>query len=239
MQLGWLDRNPFRLGKRLIDQNAEEPAERALEYDEEVRLLAACEGPDVYEYERKGKTVRVVREVNPRMHLKPVIIFAIESGMRKNEIFTTRRTQIDFERHLITLNPKQTKALKRRFIPMSDRLENALKELLAARPFGKEELIFAGLKDCDRAFATACRRAGIEGLTFHALRHTAMTYMDEAGISDPARRNIGGHGSVRVGQRYTNPTQDNLDSSRVKLNEFRERLEKRQLKERDDKVAGG
>lgn len=227
IQLGWIDRNPFKLGKKLIDPGAEEPRERALEFDEEERLLAACEGPDVYEYERRGKKVRVERETNPRQHLKSVIIFAIETGMRKREMFTTRRTQLDFDRHVITLNAKQTKALKRRYIPMSDRLETALRDLVASRPFGKDALIFDGLKDCDRAFATACRRAGIEGLTFHGLRHTAATYMDEAGISGPARRNALGHASRRVGQRYVNSTADALESSRVKLNEFRQKLEER------------
>ncbi len=227
IQLDWIDKNPFKLGRRLIDPSAEEPKDRALAYDEEDRLLAACEGPDSYEYERRGKTVKAVREINPRAHLKPVIIFAIESGMRKKEIFTTRRSQVDFKQHIIELNPMQTKALKKRFIPMSDRLEAALQELFAKNPFGGKDLIFSGLKDCDRAFATACRRAGIVGLTFHGLRHTAATYMDEAGISDAARRNIIGHSSTRIAQRYVNQTADVHQASRVKLNEFHQKQEAR------------
>lgn len=227
IQLGWLDKNPFKLGKRLIDVSAEEPSDRALELGEEVRLLAACEGPEIYEYTRKGKTVIVRRDVNPRAHLKPVIIFAIQTGMRKKEMFTTRRSQLDFERHVITLNPMQTKALKKRRIPMSDRLEEALREMLAKNPFGRDDYIFAGLKDCDTAFATACRRAGIEGLTFHGLRHTASTNSDEAGVSEAARRNMHGWTSTRVSQRYVNTTDDVLAASRVKLNEFNEKREEK------------
>lgn len=207
IQLDWIQRNPFNLGRRLIDADAEQPRERVLSFDEEERLLAHCEGP--------------------REHLKAAVIMAIESGMRKREMFSTIRSQVNFDKMVLELNPRQTKALRRRLIPISDRLAGELRILFATRQLVADDLIFGGAKDFDRAFATACRLAEISDLHFHDLRHTAMTWMDEAGLTDAGRRNIGGHGSVRVGQRYVNPSQDVLDSSRVKMNEFRDKLEER------------
>lgn len=229
-QLKWLDDNPFTLGdKRLIDPSAEIPRDRALTFDEEELLLASCEGPDVYEYTRKatGKTVRVQLDSNPRAHLKPAVIFAIESGMRKKEMFTTRRSQVDLDNYIIELNAKQTKALKRRFIVISDRLAAEFRKLFSTRFFHSNDLIFGGARNFDRSFRTACRRAGIADLLFHDLRHTASTWMDEAGISEPVRRNMVGHDDRRTGQRYINPTIDVLASSRVKMNEFRQKQEER------------
>lgn len=235
--LGWLEKNPFNSGakknKPLINSKAEEPRERILEYDEEERLLAACHEPDSYEYERRGKIVKVPKARNLRTHLRLIVIYAIESGMRKKEMFTTTRRQINFDKMIIELNARQTKALKRRFIPISDRLKEELDKLFSTKIFGPDDLIFGGLKNCARSFRTACKRAGIEDLTFHDLRHTAVTWMDEAGVSQPVRKNIVGHVDDRTHQRYNNPSADVLDSTRVKMNEFREKLEERRRKERE------
>jgi len=143
-------------------------------------------------------------------------------------MFSTMWKQVDLGEMVLTLNPRQTKALKKRTIPISDRLASVLQELGAQKPHFPKDLIFDGHRSYYRAFKTACKRAGIDDLHFHDLRHTSSTWLDEAGISDPARRNILGHGSVRTGMRYVNPTQDVMRSVRVKMNEYRERMEKQQ-----------
>lgn len=229
IQLRWLDTNPFKSGKPLIVTSSEVPRERVLTFDEEQRLLAACSGPDVREFTWRGKKVTAVAETNPRTHLKPAIIFAIESGMRKKEMFSTVRSQVDLNKMVIELNARQTKALRRRFIPISDRLAAEFKTLFSGHKFAPGDLIFSGAKDFDTAFSTACRRAKITDLRFHDLRHTAATWMDEAGVSQAARLNAIGHASDRIAQRYVNPSADSLDASRVKMNEFREKQEKRRL----------
>ncbi len=42
--------NPFKMGKALINTGVEIPRERVLTYNEEIRLVAACEGPDKFTY---------------------------------------------------------------------------------------------------------------------------------------------------------------------------------------------
>ncbi len=165
---------------------------------------------------------------NPRMHLKLIIVFAIESGMRKAEIFSTTRKQIDLDKQILTLNARQTKALKKRIIPISDRLKTEIEKLLEAKNFKDDDLIFDGLKNCRTAFAKACERAGITDLTFHDLRHTAATWMDEAEISQTVRMNVVGHTSERIHQRYNNSSEDVLASTRGKMNEFRSWLDEKQ-----------
>lgn len=227
VQLRWLDKNPFKDGKPLIVASAEASRERVLTFEEEERLLAACDKGDSYQYVRRGKVIKVSLSSNRRPHLRLAIIMAIESGMRKKEIFTTKFSQIDLNKGVILLNAGQTKALKRRLIPISARLEKELRSLFAKTNFGPNDLIFGGMKDCDRAFRTACRLAGIEDLRFHDLRHTANTWMDEAGITGAARLNIIGHEDVRTNQIYSNMSQDVIDSTRVKMDEFRKKLEER------------
>jgi integrase len=64
------------------------------------RLLAACQGERTITYKRKlrGKEQEVtakISEDNP--HLKAIIILALDSGMRRGEIFKLRWEDIDFE----------------------------------------------------------------------------------------------------------------------------------------------
>jgi hypothetical protein len=58
----WIDRNPFHTGEPLINRAAENRRNRVLTYEEEDALLAQC--------------------VGNRVHLRPLMIAAIESGMR-------------------------------------------------------------------------------------------------------------------------------------------------------------
>lgn len=239
VQNQWLPINPFKLGKALINSKSEIERDRILTFDEEMRLLAACEGSDFYEYKKKGsdKVIKVTLENNPRPHLKLIIVFAIETGMRRREMFTTKFNQIDMNQKVIYLNALQTKALKSRFIPISERMEEELKKLFADNDFTDDDLIFEGIKNIKRSFATACRRANIENLRFHDLRHTATTWMAEAGVSQNVRMNIVGHSSERVHQRYNNVNTDVLENARGQMNEFRQKLEQKRKEEEEKKNA--
>jgi hypothetical protein len=65
---GWILRNPFAAGDSLISLADENKRERILTREEEVKLLAAC-------------------ETSQRAHLKPILICALDTGMRQGEIF--------------------------------------------------------------------------------------------------------------------------------------------------------
>jgi integrase len=53
-----------------------------------------------------------------------------------------------------------------------------------------------------RAFVAACRRAGIEGLRFHDLRHTFATRCIRAGVDIHTLKELLGHHSITVTERY-------------------------------------
>lgn len=59
-----------------------------------------------------------------------------------------------------------------------------------------------------RHWRKICKRAGLPMLTFHALRHTALTQMAAAGVNPETIRQIAGHSDVRITLAwYTHPTQ--------------------------------
>src|SRR5439155_8639989 len=79
----------------LISIADERKRERILTRDEELRLLAACEN----RYQK---------------HLRPILICALDTGMRRGEIFGLKWSDVDFEERILTIRPFNTKTMKDR-----------------------------------------------------------------------------------------------------------------------------
>ncbi len=62
--------------------------------------------------------------------------------------------------------------------------------------------------DVKRAFGTACKKAGIVGLRFHDLRHTFATRLVANGVDLITVRDLLGHSTVKMTERYTHLNQD-------------------------------
>ncbi len=69
-----------------------------------------------------------------------------------------------------------------------------------------------------RTFREACKLAGIEGLRFHDLRHTAATRLVEANIPFHAVAELLGHSSIRMTERYSHPQESVIKGSEVLAN---------------------
>ncbi|MEE9175600.1 MAG: site-specific integrase, partial [Thermodesulfobacteriota bacterium] len=63
-----------------------------------------------------------------------------------------------------------------------------------------------------RTFGTACKKAGIEGLRFHDLRHTAATRMIENTGNIVAVSKILGHADIKTTMRYAHPEQSLIEA---------------------------
>lgn len=87
---GWILRSPIAAGDSLISLADENKRERILTREEEVKLLAACEAPE-------------------RAHLKPILICALDTGMRQGEIFSLRWRDVDFENGLFNIQAFHTR----------------------------------------------------------------------------------------------------------------------------------
>ncbi len=144
-------------------------------------------------------------------HLKPIIITALNTGMRKGEILSLRWDDVDLENNVITVRQENSKSKKTRKVPVNSTLRRVLlrqrlktggSEYVFLNPEGKPYLRHDSLK---RSFEGACSRAGIKGLRFHDLRHTAATRMVEAGANIVAVSKILGHADLKTTMRYAHP----------------------------------
>ncbi len=145
-------------------------------------------------------------------YLKPILNVALNTGMRRGEILNLMWEQVDLARRIIRV--RYTKSGKSRIIPINDDLLNEFLVLerlncgnLYLFPNPKTGLPYTEVK---KSFKSACKRAGIEGLRFHDLRHTFATRLIQSGVDIITVRDLLGHFSVRVTQRYTHSNQNQM-----------------------------
>lgn len=136
-------------------------------------------------------------------HLKPIVITALNSGMRKGEILSLKWENVDTRHGFILLD--RTKNGERREIPISETLKTILLNITRRLDI---PYVFYDHKtgnryqDVKRSFSTAIRRARIHDFHFHDLRHTFASHLVMAGIDLTTVSRLLGHKTLTMTLRY-------------------------------------
>jgi integrase len=131
--------------------------------------------------------------------MKPLIILALETGMRRGELIDLRWKHVDLSRRIVHL--PLTKNGSSRDVPLSNR---ATETLLGLRNIAVDDRVFATSGNAVRlAWEHLVERAEIVGLHFHDLRHEAVSRLFEKGFGITEVSTISGHKELRMLQRYT------------------------------------
>ena len=147
---------------------------------------------------------RLLEQLEPtgrrNVWMKPLVLLALETGMRRGELLRLQWTDINLQKRTATL--WETKNEERRIVPLSSK---AL-EVLLFMPRSLCGAIFP-LKAAaqEKAFKEAVKRAGINDLRFHDLRHSAITRMAKKLPNLIELASVSGHKSLRMLQRYYHP----------------------------------
>lgn len=144
-------------------------------------------------------------------HLKPIILLAVHTGLRKTELLSLKWENVDFKREVIVV--ENTKNRERRTIP----LNSVALEVLEKLP-KKSDYIFPSKKgrgyiDVKKSFRNAVKRAGIKNVHFHDLRHTFASYLVMSGVDLRTVQELLGHKSLRMVARYSHLSQEHLKKS--------------------------
>lgn len=129
--------------------------------------------------------------------LRPFVLFAIETAMRRGEILELRWCSIDFRSR--TAHLPMTKNGKPRTVPLTDK---AL-EVLRGLPRYEERVFPLTPMAVKQAWRRLCDRAAIRNLHLHDLRHEALSRFCELGLTVPELQIIPGHRDPRMLFRYT------------------------------------
>jgi integrase len=174
------------LGIKLLKENNER--DRILSLDEFVRLLA-----------------------HSPAHLARIVKLAYYSAMRQGEILSLTWGQVDLQNGFIRLAPGMCKTNEGRLVPLA----REVVEMFNAMPRGLSAVkvfTYAGrqIVAIKKAFSAACRRAGIEGFTFHDLRHTAINNWRLQGNDYFRIMAATGHKTMTVFKRYNTVSKEEL-----------------------------
>jgi integrase len=154
------------------------------------------------EYERLEQASHLT--LNP--HVWPIIVFAIETGMRRSEILGLTWKNINLEKQLAYL--PLTKNGTSREVPFSTK---AVQVLSSQRSRQDTPTPFPVNANAFRlAWERLRKRADLCDLRFHDLRHKAISRFFEMGLSIPEVAVISGHKDARMLFRYTHLRAEDL-----------------------------
>ena len=153
----------------------------------------------------------------------PFIVIGLETSMRRTEILSVRRENIDIERRVIY--PPHAKAGPREQ-PITKRLADFLAGYLEALPPG--EWLFPSIAarsghvmDVKKSFRRVVKAAGLDmkQVVKHTLRHTAITHLVQSGVDLPTVQRISGHKTLSMVARYAHQNGEHIQSAMDKLEE--------------------
>jgi integrase len=131
--------------------------------------------------------------------IAPIVALALETAMRRGEILAIKKEHYDPAKR--TLLIPESKNGRARTIPLSI----TAVELLSAHAVKDGRFFPLSANAFRLAWERVKRRAGIDDLHFHDLRHEAISRLFEKGLSVPEVALISGHRDLRMLLRYTHP----------------------------------
>ena len=201
VEWGYLTKNPLRDVKRFREDNEQM---WVLTPEEEEKLLGACAKSP----QRGGQGKRYLRDL---------VLFALHSGMREQEIFNLRKERVDLNNRFLVV--VDTKNHEDRRVPINDTLKEIVERRM--KDEGSEYLFHNSrggrLTVLTSAFWNAVKlaklvRSEVRGneteevrFRFHDCRHTFGSRLGMAGKDLKTIMEIMGHKTTRVALHYQHP----------------------------------
>jgi len=203
----WLRHSPFEFGPPLINK-ADEPIRERIPNEQEVEaILAQCRGK--------------------REHLRAILITMRDTGMRPSELFRVKVEDVYFDTLTIEVRVENSKTGRRRYTGLTPDVAAELLELIERNYLEPGDLLFGIRDNVRRAYSTACRLAGVQGVNLYAWRHLCATEMMRAGVPQTFAMKTMGHSEEKTFRRYVTVDQDIASQTAAALHEYRKQKSKK------------
>jgi integrase len=214
VEWGLIDANPIAKVKLYgQDDNA---TVRYLSVDEETRLRAALIERDQHLRERRTRFnewrqergLKPFPEIGPGEfadHLHPIVLLAINTGMRRGEIFNLNWSSVNLDKAILEVAGPGAKSGKTRHIPLNSEALGALQTW--QKQTSGVGLVFPGnsggrLTNINHAWETLAKRAQLTDFRFHDCRHHFASRLVMADVPLNTVRELLGHSEISMTLRY-------------------------------------
>lgn len=204
---------------------------RYLSPEEEARLRAALEARDearrdgrrrfnAWRAERHYKTLPEL-EGYPD-HLAPIVLLALNTGLRRGELLGLRWMQVDLAGQQLTVRGSTAKSGLTRHIPLNSEAVKVLRDWSRRTTHADDALVFPGpdggvMFSLKTAWGTVAKDAKLRGFTFHDLRHTFASKLVMAGVDLNTVRELLGHADIKMTLRYAHLAPEHKAAAVAKL----------------------
>jgi len=163
--------------------------------------------------------------------LRPILTVMLNTGIRESERARLKFKDLDFDKKRLLVHSPKTKNY--RAIPMNEQVEETLLWLkenyislnsyktLERKPHQKEYVFCnedgSPVLKIKKALANACKKAGLQGVTPHTLRHTFASHLVMSGVDLNTVQRLLGHTSISTTMVYSHLTEDHLARGVEKL----------------------
>lgn len=158
-------------------------------------------------------------------HLQDLIVVGLATGLRRDELFSLRKADVDLWLNLVTVI--DGKGGKLRTVPL-DPSSEAARVLARLKRESRSEWIFTSphsgrkLTRVDKSLAKACELAELEDATLHTLRHTFGTRLAAAGVDIRTIKELMGHGEIETTMKYVHLVESNKHAAIRRLTNYHE-----------------
>ena len=186
-----------------------------------IRKPSAGKGRTRFFSQEEIHKIRELCNESGSPYLLSIFTVALHTGMRKGEILSLRCGDVDFKNREIRL--ATSKNGEPRDIPMTEEVYNLLSNLAAPKTQDISGLLFPSPfnpkkpVDIRSAWERILRLAGIQGATFHTIRHTTCSFLANLGIPSIIIARIAGHKDSRTTDIYTHGVKSYLHDAINKL----------------------
>ena len=211
MMAGILDNNPARkqvfppLGT--VDENR-------------VRYLGQRDENEDFDKTERQRFMSALKTMP--LNIQTLVGLAMNTGCRRGELFSLTWDRVSLKEHTMTLDASTTKTSKKRTIPLNKKALTILEKW--RNKTGKNVTHISGLvfpsevtgnrmTDIKRSWATLVKRAEVTDFRFHDLRHDFASRLVLAGVPLIEVRDLLGHSSIEMTQRYAHVNPEKLRSA--------------------------
>lgn len=177
-------------------------------------IAAARASANLWREERGKPTYPVIPVDGYGDHLTPIVLLAMNTGLRRNELLSLDWDDIDLEARMLTVRAANAKSGKERHVPLNAEALHVLTCWGSQR--GRVGPTFE-VGDIKTAWRNLLEAAEIANFRFHDLRHHFASRLVRAGVDLNTVRELLGHADLKMTLRYAHLAPEHLAAAVAKL----------------------